>query len=288
MTPDHASKLPERAHGEAMLQAVSRHVAPIFWSLGSADGTGRILNNGTIFLVDVGRGPFALTANHVYEGYLAARAEHPRVDSFVLPMSCDGVRHTRLPFDLESRLIARLYDPDIATFRVTPEEAERLRIGVVTRWPPLVPAAGQAVAFAGFPGHRRRSVGPCDLSFAVYPCLTVATRVNERHISCQFNTEQAAGTQFRTGGMSGGPLFTFADPEDPSSWRLGGVIALGSPGLDILRACPVDRLQPDGSLRKMGSYPGLPSEAFLPAEASGEGGGEGGRGLTPISNSGSV
>lgn len=256
--PDHAKKLLAESHSEEMLKAASRHVAPVFWFVRNVDGIETILNSGTIFLVDVGHGPFAVTANHVYEGYLAARAEHPLVESVVLPMSNDGVRHTPLPFDLESRLISRLYDPDIATFRVSPEEAARLRIRVVTKWPPLVPATGQVVAFAGFPDHQRQSIGPFDLSFAVYTCLTVATSVNERHISCQFDIEhtvEAQGfclppLQFRTGGLSGGPLFTVVDSHDTSNWHLGGVIALGSSALDILRACPADRLQPDGTLRR--------------------------------------
>ena len=53
-----------------------------------------------------------------------------------------------------------------------------------------------------------------------------------------------------TGGLSGGPLFTVVDSHDTSNWHLGGVIALGSSALDILRACPADRLQPDGTLRR--------------------------------------
>ena len=256
MTPDEAKKHLGGPLGEEMLKAVSRHVAPVFWIIQDADGTEFAPNNGTAFLFDAGRGPFLVTANHVYEGYLAARTKHPLLASVILPMSHGDAQKIPLRFDFEARLISQLRDPDIATFRITPREVEQLQTTIVTKWPPLVPTIGQVVAFAGFPGHQRKRISPFELSFTVHPCLAIATSVNDRHISCQFDQERSVETQglrlpppqFKTGGMSGGPLFTVADPEDPSSWHLGGVIALGSPALDILRACPADRLQPDGTL----------------------------------------
>ena len=243
--------------GAELLKTVSRYVIPVFWIVRNADGKESVPTNGTAFVVDAGRGPFFVTANHVYEGYLAARARYPMVAPVILTQSYGGTPGAPLRFKFEERLIAQLKDPDIATFRITPRECELLRTEIVTSWPPLIPKIGQAVAFAGFPGHQREHIEPFALSFVVYPCLAVATSVNERHISCQFEREFAHEAQifplpparFMTGGMSGGPMFTIVDPEDPSSWRLGGVIALGSPAFDILRACPLDRLQPDGKIR---------------------------------------
>jgi hypothetical protein len=73
-------------------------------------------HNGSMFFLDCGRGPFAVTAAHVYETYLEHVHEH-RVR---------GVQVGGVSFDPQERLIAsgkRLgLNIDIATFRVTPTE----------------------------------------------------------------------------------------------------------------------------------------------------------------------
>ena len=177
---------------EAALAAVASYAAPIFWVVPAEDGqelhrNGRV-RNGTLFVVDAGEGPFAVSANHVYEGYVEAKAKHPGTRCRVLPKP-DGRRRAPLAFDPEARLIDRIRDPDIATFRITIGEVARLRITAVTNWPPRVPRKGETVAFAGFPGHGRRRIGRRELHFEVYPGLAPAASVNDRHISCQSGQE---------------------------------------------------------------------------------------------------
>ena len=246
---------------EAVLAAVAGYAAPIFWLAPPEDGKGRPRNgrirNGTLFVVDAGEGPFAVSANHVYEGYVEAKAKHSGTRCRVLPKP-DGRRRAPLAFDPEARLIDRIHDPDIATFRITLREVARLGIKTVTNWPPRVPERGQTVAFAGFPGGARRRIGRRDLHFEVYPGLAPATSVNDRHISCQSGQEPAVNADgfrlppryYDTGGMSGGPLFTVGETREPSGWRLGGVISQGSPALGILRASLAERLLPGGGLRR--------------------------------------
>ncbi|MCH7634062.1 MAG: trypsin-like peptidase domain-containing protein [Proteobacteria bacterium] len=246
---------------EAALAAAASYAVPIFWVVPAGDGQGPHRNgrvrNGTLFVVDAGVGPFAVSANHVYEGYAEAKAKHPGTRCRVLPKP-DGRRRAPLAFDPEARLIDRIRDPDIATFRITIREVARLGIGTVTNWPPRVPRKGETVAFAGFPGGARRRIGRRDLHFEVYPGLALATSVNDRHISCQSGQEPAGNADgfrlppqhYDTGGMSGGPLFTVGEAREPKGWRLGGVISQGSPALGILRASLAERLLPGGGLRR--------------------------------------
>ncbi len=266
MTQEKTIEPANGAFAAAALAAAAGYAAPIFWVVPAGDGQGPHRNdadpngrvrNATLFVVDAGMGPFAVTANHVYEGYVEAKAKHPGTRCRVLAKP-DGRRRAPLAFDPEARLIARLHNPDIATFGITIREVSRLGIAVVTNWPPLVPERGQVVAFAGFPGRARRRIGRRDLHFEVTPGLALATSVNDRHISCQSGQDHRQNADgfrlpprhYDTGGMSGGPLFTVGEVGAPSSWRLGGVISQGSPALGILRASLAECLLPDGGLRR--------------------------------------
>ena len=258
MTPDQAKELIAGPFGEAALKAVAGYVSPIFWAVEDEEGREFVPNNGTIFFVDAGHGAFGVTANHVYQGYLDAKAAYPRVDCgigrqcFVAPPSAT------LPFDPEARLIDQSQDPDIATFRITAEELKQLGTTTITVWPPVIPEVGQSIAFAGFPGRERRPVGPRELSFAPYPVLVVATSVNERYISCRFDREflvPAPGfglpaPNYDTGGISGAPLLTVVERNGLQHWALGGVVCEGNPNLEIILAARADCILPDGKLRR--------------------------------------
>ena len=258
MTPDEAKELVSGPLGEAALKAVAGYVSPIFWVVQNEDGEDIVPNNGTMFFVDAGQGAFAVTANHVYQGYLDALSAHRLAECVILPKSFDGPARQPLPFDPETRLIDRSPDPDIATFRMTAEELERLGTTTITAWPPVIPEEGKGILFAGFPGHERMLTAPFELSFAVYPGLAVATSVTEWQISCQFEQEYAVQTQgfqlppphYGTDGMSGAPLLTVVERNELQHWALGGVIYEGSPNLDILFAARADYILPDGKLRQ--------------------------------------
>ncbi len=235
--------------GEA-LKAVAQYAAPLFW-VSAAGGGERKVNNGTMFVVDVPEGLFAMTANHVFEKYVQAKESSA---SIACRIGCKGWRGPlgTLPFEPESRLIDRDEEADIATFRLSRSQVARIGSTPLKAWPPLVPRAGMGVAFAGFPGHGRKSAGSPAPSFAAFPVLTVATSVSHRLVSCQLE-RGVHGPGFpagagNTGGLSGGPLLV--DDGDNGPWRLGGVITQGNTGLDIVRASRVDRLRPDGTFER--------------------------------------
>ncbi len=257
ITKKEAIELVKGPLGDAVLKSVAKFAAPVFWESPRKKESSPI-TNGTMFLADYGRGCFAVTANHVYQGYLEDKAEFPKTTCWIGPEAFEAGGKDAIPFDLEERLIDRLEDPDIATFKVAESEADAIGTSITTLWPPILPEIGQAVVFAGSPGNERLEVGPRELSFAVFPALMIATSVSERQISCQFEREylvQAPGFQeprphYETGGMSGGPLFTVVERNGIWRWHLGAVIKEGNASLDIVTAAPADCILIDGCLRR--------------------------------------
>jgi hypothetical protein len=85
-----------------------------------------------MFFLDCGRGPFAVTAGHVFGQFVRDREER-RVRGYQLG---------NIGFDLEERLIdwGRDKKIDIATFRITREEIAEIGKKVVAgtdgAWPP--------------------------------------------------------------------------------------------------------------------------------------------------------
>ncbi len=257
ITKEKAIELVKGPLGDAVLKSVAKYAAPIFWESQSKKKPSPI-TNGTMFLADFGEGCFAVTANHVYEGYLKDKAEFPKTTCLIAPEAFEAGGKDTIPFDLEERLIDRLEDPDIATFNVTESEAEAIGTTKTMLWPPILPEIGQAVVFTGYPGNEILEVGHRELSFAPFPALMIATSVSEQQISCQFEREYLAlapGFQeprphYETGGMSGGPLFTVIERNGISRWHLGAVIKEGNASLDILTAAPADCILQDGRLRR--------------------------------------
>jgi len=95
----------------------ARYVTRLFWhyqdkSLWTPPFA--LAQHASMFFLDCGRGPFAVTAGHVYETYLECR-QRRRVRSTQI---------ANVDFDPVERLIAcgKNRGLDIATFRITPEE----------------------------------------------------------------------------------------------------------------------------------------------------------------------
>ncbi len=257
ITKKEAIELVKGPLGDAALKSVAKFAAPVFWESRRKKESSPI-TNGTMFLADFGKGCFAVTANHVYQGYLNDKAEFPKTTCWIAPEAFEAGGKDAIPFDLEERLIDQLEDPDIATFKVAENEADAIGTSITSLWPPILPEIGQPVVFAGYPGNERLKVGPRELSFAPLPALMIATSVSERQISCQFEREylvqapgfQELGPHYETGGMSGGPLFTVVERNGISRWHLGAVIKEGNASLDIVTAAPADCILKDGRLRR--------------------------------------
>jgi hypothetical protein len=230
-------------------------VAPLFWEMPDAQGRVRP-TNATMFFLDGGLGPFAVTANHVYQGFLRAKAENPH--SFC--------RLADMPFDPEARLIAQTRDraviPDIATFRVTADEVRALGKevlgGVQAVWPPAPPEEGAQVFFAGYPGRDRDERTPDAVDFAIFSGFVVAASVGLRDIRCEIVAEPPMDAPWRLsappahgfGGVSGAPLLSVVEHGSAARWRLRGVIYKAVVGGNALYAGRADFIQPDGTLRR--------------------------------------
>lgn len=129
MTEDEARTLAAGSYGRASLEQVASYAVPFFIVRRGTisprnPAAGRhLLANSTAFVIDLGREPFAVTANHVVEcataptvvkyGLFPKRFEPPALPLVELD-------------DLEERIIARSAERDIATFRLNSEEVAKL------------------------------------------------------------------------------------------------------------------------------------------------------------------
>ena len=149
-------------------------------------------HNGSMFFLDCGRGPFAVTAAHVYETY------HP-----------------------QERLIASGkwlgLNIDIATFRVTPTEiaatGKKIIRGTDGPWPPP-PNKGEAVYFGGFPECERDRIADKEFSFGLHSAMVPLTSFTEQQLCCQFERRYWIDIRglglppvgYELSGTSGGPM----------------------------------------------------------------------------------
>ncbi|WP_441243346.1 hypothetical protein [Tardiphaga sp. 768_D3_N2_1] len=143
----------------SMHNSGGEHVAWLLWSTQEkAKPTPLEYRQGSMFFLDCGRGPFAVTAGHVFEQFVKDRAER-RVRGYQLG---------NIGFDLEERLIdwGNKRKIDLATFRITPDEIAAVGKQVVRgtdgRWP-APPNVGDVVYFGGFPGAERIEVAPAPV-----------------------------------------------------------------------------------------------------------------------------
>jgi hypothetical protein len=128
--------------GATLLQSGLSFAVPLWWVFRDADGYHK--QNGTAFLVDFEGGGFAVTAAHVFSAYLSAK---DRADEI-------GCQFGPINFEPASRMIACSTDLDIATFRISADEAAQIGAtpvrGDPPGWSPLEPVPGNFAFFAGF------------------------------------------------------------------------------------------------------------------------------------------
>ena len=94
-----------RRCGQGHIRKFRSTTASLHWG----DYHGNALNNGSMFFLYTGQALFAVTARHVFEGYMKRAKDQPVL------CQIDG-----MPFDPEKRLISAGSDGvDIATFSIT-------------------------------------------------------------------------------------------------------------------------------------------------------------------------
>ncbi len=208
-----------------------------------------------MFFLDCGRGAFAVTADHVYDGFLEDRDER-RIRSSQIG---------NVAFDPEDRLIARgkHLGVDIATFRVTPEEiaatGKRIVEGTDGAWPPP-PNDGEAVFFGGFPAQERIPLAAYEISFGLHSAMVPLTSHTEYQLCCQLDRDSRVDVRdlglppdgYDLGGVSGGPMLQPVYRNGAWGWRLVGVLsearAMGS--FERITAVRAHFILPDGRVSR--------------------------------------
>jgi hypothetical protein len=250
--------------GKAELEFIASITAPFFWILRDGNGN-EMVKNGSVFFLDAGNGPFAITATHVIEECL----DDTRSPRFVQCM-IGGRGSTAYIHHLGDRIIDAHREIDIATFRVSREEVEltghTVLTGFQTTWPPRLPEVDRGVTYCGYPGKGRRWLTKREISFGCVALGGIATSAHETRISIQIARENLLRVfgkedmpeSFDFGGISGGPVLAIVQTPTIRSWIPAGVIFQGPnpsgdpaesiQGLEIIQARPVHFIKPDGML----------------------------------------
>lgn len=217
------------AHHKHLLEEMMNYVTNISWGTFSA-GVFKIFDNGMAFLLNLGHETFLVTAAHVYEGFLAAKA---KTENFKCVLG-------DIEIYLEEKLICSLGSNvlDIATFKITDSELSKLKdlkkyptYGAKSR--PIERALeGNGIVFAGFPGEERESLAAQEYVFGLYTAMSPVTTSNEGNFTCHLKRENWIDTigkglpikGYRTGGISGAPAFLYRVSD-------GGLITLDLAGV---------------------------------------------------------
>jgi hypothetical protein len=193
----------------------------------------------------------AVTAAHVYEGYVADKKKQPQ--KIVCHLG-------NVPFDPEARLVGLGSSTtiDVATFWITWDELRQIGKEAVigSPWPPPIPMVGQAVFLSGFPGKTRFWTQSRALSFAIYSGLNKVDQVNDEYVTCVLDPAFWVGIKGERlppkltdiGGLSGGPLLVPQETKN-GEWHLtlAAVISNGAFG-SIVYATRADLISEDGSI----------------------------------------
>lgn len=223
----------------------------------------RRINNGTMFFLNTGTACFGVSAAHV----ILDKGGYRDVKKNALQYTCKvGDMH----FDPDERLIDIDEKIDIATFKITREEINKIGCHVFTshqpQWPPEPPEEDKAIMFAGYPGCERRWVNTNEVVFGSCVSTGITHAVNNREISTRWEREFWIPTtglklppkDYHSGGMSGGPMIANVDGI-LRTWRLAGVVVQGPKGytdeggiseFEMFKAKRADYINADGTINR--------------------------------------
>lgn len=250
-TSDAVKAFSLRRHNDA-----AEHVLWWLWRIQEKDALTPLQpKQGSMFFLDCGRGPFAVTAAHVFEQFLADRQTH-RVRSCQIG---------NIGFNFEERLIASgaQHGIDIATFRITREEiaatGKRIVQGTDGAWP-APPNVGEAIFFGGFPGVERVPIAPHEISFGLYGAMVPLTDFTEYQLCARMEREYRVDVRdlglppegYSLGGVSGGPMLQPVYQDGVWGWRLVGVLseAVAVQDFERITAVRAHFILPDGRLSR--------------------------------------
>ena len=249
---EEARQILRTGFGRQLYLTAANYVAPVFWGESRSEVASPIINNGSIFFLNCGGPTLAVTAHHVYAGYLARKKYNPNI----------ACQIGNLNFNPESRLID--FDPelDIATFRITENEVATLDKTIhcppQSKWPPPPPVKGKGVFFCGFAASGRAFRGRRSLDFETYFAALTADSITAHSITSTFRREDwldmegndSRGQDVDLGGISGAPMWALTQSPQVLAWRLAGIIIQFNPSFEILIARRPDCIRADGTLAR--------------------------------------
>ena len=235
-----ARAMPERLVGSTPM---------LSWQSQARGSAVAVARNGSACLIRTSERILGVTAAHVVDGYIADKQASSRIEA-----TLGGLR-----FDLEERLIACCRTTDIATFAVKEGDVHAIGFNILEgAWPPIMPAEGDFIVFAGWPGCERE-ISPDIVTGGAWAGISRA-QVSEAIITIDVDHAQGLLSpipgvppppqNYPVGGISGGPLMTILPSARGLDWRLGGVLIQGVPKWDVVRAGRADRIMADGTIRK--------------------------------------
>ena len=223
---------------------------PFWWSSGPRGGA-QVRQNGSLCYVNTGARRIAITADHVYAGYLAEKAAHEEVE-------CQFGGSTVEP---EGRLIARSEKYDLATFDV-PEVFVSASFRQVyhhnaLKWPPDPIQARDVALHGGFPQVLRNP----RTNEVDFPFQWFATRVNDANdqrisldpdipnVHWPGHEGERINDQFH--GQSGGPVYRVIDANPERGEvvdRLEFVGIIYNRVMELVLARPAGLIKEDGTI----------------------------------------
>jgi hypothetical protein len=259
LTVDQRIKFLQSGFAKRLHTWAGTHVGYLWFAEKMMFGRSRI-RNGSVFFLGIGDKLFAVTAAHVFQGYLAAK----RKSSDTICRICN------LEIDLESRLIDSRHDIDIATFRFGYDELRALSPrkqairGHPDYWPPPHPFSGQAVIVSGFPGSLRLWTTWRSISFGLYTGQLRVNNASDWSVTCPFERECWIDTVghglpprgLDLGGISGGPLMMPMERNGAWTLELGGVVVEAPSGrFETIVSAPAHLIARDGTIYDERSAP---------------------------------
>jgi hypothetical protein len=257
LSPDERAEILGGPFGQRMDAWAASHVSYFRWT--SEAAFGRTINNGSVFFLDLCGKLLAVTAAHVFEGYLSRKWRSRRILCQI-----DNVE-----FDPEDRLWGRHPNVDIATFQFSYEDLQRIGkqalVATEDSWPPPHPFSGQSVYVVGFPSAARVWTGLRSINFGLLVGLSQINVVADDKITCPIEREHLIAAPgfallpegYDLGGISGGPLLLPMEKDGVWHFCLGGVVsqAPDSRYYQTIVCVPAHFIAKDGRINNPSSGP---------------------------------
>jgi hypothetical protein len=230
-----------------MRQLIMRMATPFWWHGLDADGTYRVLHNGTLCVFHTGVCQLGVTADHVYAGYLR---DKDRYSAF----SCQFGGATVEP---EKWLIDRNAKADLATFQIPAVilAPANLHPHYPVSWPTEPVREREVVIYGGYPGALREEKAATLVS-GFQTLASAVTSVSPDKMGLYLDLEhlhwpfhEGEKINARLGGMSGGGVYRVIEAKPVDRIELVGFIYEHSESFDLMFARHAHFVSADGSIR---------------------------------------